>query len=72
MFFHIYTIAESCISSGVICIVDAEGTWLNPALSVIDLGLMETYNKNNAAVYTTYQCYLKVKLRNQMKGEIKV
>lgn len=44
----------------MVCVYDAEGTWLNPALTAIALACMKLKNQRGPIVYHTYQCYLKV------------
>lgn len=38
-------------------LIDAEETWIQPALDDLVMRLMEIYNKNNAIVQNTYQMY---------------
>ncbi|KAK7919656.1 hypothetical protein WMY93_010940 [Mugilogobius chulae] len=41
-------------------LVDAEYTFMNPALSLVTMAMMKKFNKNSAWIWNTYQCYLKV------------
>ncbi|KAM9715971.1 hydroxyproline dehydrogenase isoform 1-T2 [Menidia menidia] len=40
-------------------LVDAEYTYMNPALSLITMAMMKKFNKDGVWVWNTYQCYLK-------------
>ncbi|XP_066521723.1 hydroxyproline dehydrogenase isoform X2 [Hoplias malabaricus] len=40
-------------------LVDAEYTYMNPALSLITMAMMKKFNQNGAWIWNTYQCYLK-------------
>lgn len=40
-------------------LVDAEYTYMNPALTLITMALMKKFNKDGAWIWNTYQCYLK-------------
>lgn len=41
-------------------LVDAEYTYMNPALSLVTMAMMKKFNKDGAWIWNTYQCYLKV------------
>ncbi|KAG9508573.1 Proline dehydrogenase 1, mitochondrial, partial [Fragariocoptes setiger] len=41
------------------CMIDAEQTYLQPAINLITLQLMQRYNTRAAIVFNTYQCYLR-------------
>lgn len=41
-------------------LVDAEYTYMNPALSLITTALMKKFNQQSAWIWNTHQCYLKV------------
>lgn len=43
-------------------LVDAEYTYMNPALSLITMAMMKKFNKDGAWIWNTYQCYLKVNI----------
>ncbi|XP_051272628.1 hydroxyproline dehydrogenase [Dicentrarchus labrax] len=40
-------------------LVDAEYTYMNPALSLVTMAMMKKFNKDGAWIWNTYQCYLK-------------
>ncbi|MEQ2175540.1 Hydroxyproline dehydrogenase, partial [Goodea atripinnis] len=40
-------------------LVDAEYTYMNPALTLVTMALMKKFNKDGAWIWNTYQCYLK-------------
>ncbi|XP_073684815.1 hydroxyproline dehydrogenase [Garra rufa] len=40
-------------------LVDAEYTYINPALSLITAAMMKKFNQQSAWIWNTYQCYLK-------------
>ncbi|XP_051959109.1 hydroxyproline dehydrogenase [Xyrauchen texanus] len=40
-------------------LVDAEYTYMNPALSLITMAMMKKFNQKSAWIWNTYQCYLK-------------
>ncbi|XP_076856850.1 hydroxyproline dehydrogenase [Brachyhypopomus gauderio] len=40
-------------------LVDAEYTYMNPALSLITMAMMKKFNQEDAWIWNTYQCYLK-------------
>lgn len=41
-------------------LVDAEQSYMQPAIDAVTLALQMTYNQEGAVVMNTYQCYLKV------------
>ena len=51
---------QLCERLGVRLLVDAEYTYLNPALRLLSLAAMMTYNTRAPLVAYTYQNYLKV------------
>nr|XP_061807650.1 hydroxyproline dehydrogenase-like [Nerophis lumbriciformis] len=51
-------IAESSVNK-VRVLVDAEYTYMNPALSLVTMAMMKKFNKDGAWIWYTYQCYLK-------------
>lgn len=40
-------------------LVDAEYTYMNPALSLVTMAMMKKFNKDGTWIWNTYQCYLK-------------
>ncbi|CAL1599386.1 unnamed protein product [Knipowitschia caucasica] len=55
---RINRIAEESVHK-VRVLVDAEYTYMNPALSLLTTAMMKKFNKNDAWIWNTYQCYLK-------------
>ncbi|XP_054623195.1 hydroxyproline dehydrogenase isoform X1 [Dunckerocampus dactyliophorus] len=51
-------IAEASINK-VRVLVDAEYTFMNPAMSLVTMAMMKKFNKDGAWIWNTYQCYLK-------------
>ncbi|XP_054913890.1 hydroxyproline dehydrogenase isoform X2 [Poeciliopsis prolifica] len=51
-------IAEASVNK-VRVLVDAEYTYMNPALTLLTMALMKKFNKDGAWIWNTYQCYLK-------------
>ncbi|XP_042253873.1 hydroxyproline dehydrogenase [Thunnus maccoyii] len=51
-------IAEASVNK-VRVLVDAEYTYMNPALSLVTMAMMKKFNKDGAWIWNTYQCYLK-------------
>ncbi|KAG9349998.1 hypothetical protein JZ751_026351 [Albula glossodonta] len=45
--------------SKVRVLVDAEYTYMNPALSLVTMAMMKKFNQKGAWIWNTYQCYLK-------------
>ncbi|XP_073492116.1 hydroxyproline dehydrogenase-like [Aquarana catesbeiana] len=45
-------------------LVDAEYTYINPALSLITMAMMAQCNRQEPWIWNTYQCYLKDSIRN--------
>jgi proline dehydrogenase len=66
-------IAQEAFSSDVRLLIDAEQSWIQPAIDIISQDLQESYNDANKIdhpiIYSTYQCYLKKSL-HQMKMDI--
>uniref|UniRef100_A0A8C7XWD4 Proline dehydrogenase n=1 Tax=Oryzias sinensis TaxID=183150 RepID=A0A8C7XWD4_9TELE len=52
-------IAKASVNN-VRVLVDAEYTYMNPALSLVTMAMMKKYNRDNAWIWNTYQCYLKL------------
>ena len=53
---------EKAVKRNLKILVDAEESWIQPALDELVEDLMETYNKNNIVVYSTIQMYLSNRL----------
>ncbi|XP_076008439.1 hydroxyproline dehydrogenase [Genypterus blacodes] len=51
-------IAEASVNK-VRVLVDAEYTYMNPALSLVTMAMMKKFNRDGAWIWNTYQCYLK-------------
>ncbi|XP_008300739.1 hydroxyproline dehydrogenase, partial [Stegastes partitus] len=51
-------ISEASVNK-VRVLVDAEYTYMNPALSLVTMAMMKKFNKDGAWIWNTYQCYLK-------------
>lgn len=43
-------------------LVDAEYTYMNPALTLVTMAMMKKFNKDGAWIWNTYQCYLKANI----------
>ncbi|KAM3591672.1 uncharacterized protein V6R79_005726 [Siganus canaliculatus] len=51
-------IAEASVNK-VRVLVDAEYTYMNPALSLVTMAMMKKFNRDGVWIWNTYQCYLK-------------
>ncbi|KAL2101813.1 hypothetical protein ACEWY4_003574 [Coilia grayii] len=51
-------IAQASVNK-VRVLVDAEYTYMNPALSLITMAMMKKFNQESSWIWNTYQCYLK-------------
>ncbi|XP_037319195.2 hydroxyproline dehydrogenase [Pungitius pungitius] len=51
-------VAEASVDK-VRVLVDAEYTYMNPALSLVTMAMMKKFNKDGVWIWNTYQCYLK-------------
>ena len=41
-------------------LIDAEATYVQPAMDTLTIALQQKYNREEAMVFNTYQLYLKV------------
>mgnify|MGYP001183841886 CR=1 FL=1 len=57
-----YSCCEKASKRNLKILVDAEESWIQPALDDLVEDLMETYNKDNIVVYATIQMYLSNRL----------
>ncbi|CAM9168705.1 unnamed protein product [Ectocarpus sp. 12 AP-2014] len=59
MYRRIATLATAAASSGVRLMIDAEQSWLQPAIDNEVYSLQLEFNTEFPTIFTTYQCYLK-------------
>ena len=52
-------LVEAAASKGVRLMIDAEHSYFQPAIDSVTAALQRKYNRTEALVYGTYQCYLK-------------
>jgi len=52
-------LAEHAAKKGVKLLVDAEQTYMQPAIDHLALLMMQRHNKQKPIIFNTYQCYLK-------------
>ncbi|XP_026533315.1 hydroxyproline dehydrogenase [Notechis scutatus] len=53
------SVAEYAVEKGVRVLVDAEYTYINPALTLVTIAMMATWNTQKPWIWNTYQAYLK-------------
>lgn len=56
----VFFLAQHAATRGVRVLVDAEQSYVNPALSLATLALMARHNRASPWVWNTYQAYLQV------------
>ncbi|MBL0048015.1 MAG: proline dehydrogenase family protein [Bacteroidetes bacterium] len=59
---RVKNICEAAYNAGVPLFIDAEETWIQPAIDDLANEMMEKYNTQKAVVYNTYQLYRKDRL----------
>ncbi|XP_072273375.1 hydroxyproline dehydrogenase [Pyxicephalus adspersus] len=57
-------VGKHAVQKQVRVLVDAEYTYMNPALSLVTMAMMAQCNREEPWIWNTYQCYLKDSLRN--------
>lgn len=50
-------ICDDAISANKLVMIDAEETWIQPAIDQLALAMMQKHNKKSAKIYTTIQMY---------------
>uniref|UniRef100_UPI00398EDED1 hydroxyproline dehydrogenase n=1 Tax=Pristiophorus japonicus TaxID=55135 RepID=UPI00398EDED1 len=53
------TVGQYAKDNGVRVLVDAEYTYLNPAITLVTVAMMMRFNQTEPSIWNTYQCYLK-------------
>ncbi|KAM6449629.1 hydroxyproline dehydrogenase [Liasis olivaceus] len=53
------SVAQYAVQKGVRVLVDAEYTYINPALTLVTMAMMATWNTQQPWIWNTYQAYLK-------------
>ncbi|XP_066486431.1 hydroxyproline dehydrogenase [Tiliqua scincoides] len=53
------SVAQYAVEKGVRVLVDAEYTYINPALTLVTMAMMATWNTQHPWIWNTYQAYLK-------------
>lgn len=64
---RVETICAAAVDAGKCVMIDAEETWIQPAIDHLALTMMQKYNRESAKVYTTIQMYRKDGLRDVKK-----
>ena len=61
---RVHTIAKFAKQNDARVMIDAEQSYLQPAINRITVELMRKYNKEKAIIFNTYQCYMRVRVRS--------
>ncbi|KAK2845388.1 hypothetical protein Q7C36_010242 [Tachysurus vachellii] len=57
-------LAKQAVQNSVWLMVDAEQTYLQPAISHLTLEMQRIFNRDKPVIFNTYQCYLKATYEN--------
>jgi len=68
IFKRVNNICKTAAEADVPIFIDAEESWIQPAIDKLANAMMEKYNKNKCIVYNTYQLYRKDRLEYLMKS----